>query len=131
MAHSILIVDDEAPIRFALARYFGAKGCAVDTAATIEEATRSIARTAHAVAIVDLRLAGGATGFEVVAILRAYRPETKILMLTAYGSPEVELLAEQHGVDALLSKPKPLAEISSVLERLLDRPRTDRPITTQ
>ncbi len=119
MSLSILIIDDEPPIRFALARYFGAKGCRVDAAATSEEAERLIAAGSYAAAIVDLRLEDGAVGFDLIDALREARPEMKLLMLTAYGSSEIERQAGRHGVDAFLNKPKPLADIAEVLERLV------------
>lgn len=122
MHHSILIIDDEAPIRFALERYFGSQGCAVDTAATSEEAEQLIAGRAYAAAVVDLRLGDTTEGFALIDTIRSVRPQTKLLMLTAYGSPDVEIEAREHGVDAFLNKPKPLGEIAEVLERLLGEP---------
>jgi len=119
MSRTILIIDDEAPIRFALRRYFGAIGCMVDAAATTKEALRLISGNSYGAAIVDLHLAEGAVGFDLVKALRACRPETKVVMLTAYGSPEVEIQAHEHGVDAFLNKPTPLAEISAVLDDLV------------
>lgn len=122
MERAILVIDDEEVIRFALARYFGSGGCAVYTAATVGEAEELLSARSYQAAIVDLCLAEGESGFDLVDAIRAAHPETKLLMLTAYGSPETEAVAREHGVDAFLNKPKPLAQIAGVLEELLEHP---------
>lgn len=122
MSQRILIVDDEAPIRFALARYFGSLGCRVDTAASVAETLGLVMENEYAAAIIDVRLAHVDAGLEVADAIRARNPETKLLMLTAYGSSELEADARDRGVDAFLNKPKPLAEVASALERLLGGP---------
>jgi two-component system response regulator RegA len=119
MEHTILIIDDEPPIRFALRRYFTSHGWVVDTAATVEEAQALCEAGPYEAALVDLRLGDGRSGLELIDSIRARSPETRLVMLTAYGSREVELEARERGVDALLNKPKPLAEIAAVLDKLV------------
>jgi CheY-like chemotaxis protein len=51
--------------------------------------------------------------------VRRIAPETKIILLTAYGSPEVELEARQRGAHVLLHKPQPLPAIAEVVSSLL------------
>jgi len=122
MSQRLLIIDDEPPIRFALARYFGSFGCVVDTAGTVEEAETLIAAADYQAAIIDVRLSRGDDGLALAGVLRNRYPEAKLVLLTAYGSADLEAEAREQGVDAVLNKPKPLADIAAVLEVLLSEP---------
>jgi two-component system response regulator RegA len=122
MEHAILIIDDEPPIRFALRRYFTSRGWAVDTAATPEEAEELVDGGPYEAAVVDLRLGAGIVGLDVVDSIRSRSPATRLVMLTAYGSREMEVEAKKRGVHAFLNKPKPLSKIAEVLEELLAVP---------
>ena len=124
MAHRILVVDDEEPILFALREYFTALGYDVDSAREAEEAESCLSTTLYDLVIADLRLCGshGAQGLEVLTHARERAPETRTILLTAYGSPEVEREARQRGVDALLHKPKPLPEVAKIVVSLLGKP---------
>ena len=113
----MLVVDDEEAILFAMEEYFGTHGYRVDCARELEEAEALLAHTRYGVVIADLRLTGinGSEGLELLSFVRACAPRTKILLLTAYGSPAVEAEARHRGVHAFLSKPKPLAEIAQMV----------------
>lgn len=120
----MLIVDDEGSICFSMSEYFGLHGYKVDTARELEEAERLIESTTYEVAILDLRLglAHNADGLEIIKLLHSHRPETRIVVLTAYGSAEMEDEARQLGADAFLRKPKPLSQVAQVIQGLLDSP---------
>lgn len=124
MSHRILIVEDEDAISFALGDFFGARGYLVDTAADIPAAAELLARRAYAVVLTDLSLdgGGGTEGLELATLVRTRQPAARIVILTAYGSPEAEALARRIGVDAFLHKPAPLCDIADLFARLLQRP---------
>ncbi len=44
-----------------------------------------------------------------------------MILLTAYGTPEIETEARRLGVDAVLYKPKPLPELAQIVFALLNR----------
>ena len=119
----ILIVDDEEPILFAMREYFAAHGFSVDCARETAEAESLLAHNDYGVAILDLRLSGtpGAEGLDLVASVRAISPATRIILLTAYGSREIEAEARRLGADAFLHKPKPLAEVAQIASGLMGR----------
>ncbi len=121
MAHRILVVDDEEPILFALREYFTALGYDVDAAREAPEAESFLASAHYDLVIADLRLCGsqGAQGLEILASARKRAPNTRTILLTAYGSPEVEREARHKGVDAFLHKPKPLPEVARIVVGLL------------
>lgn len=120
----MLIVDDEESICFSMSEYFGLHGYKVDTARDLEEAERLIENHEYTVAILDLRLgvAHNADGLEITKLLHNRQPETRIVVLTAYGSAEMEDEARRCGADAFLRKPKPLSQVAQVIQGLIDSP---------
>ena len=119
----ILIVDDEEPILFAMREYFVAKGWSVDCARETHEAVALLAEHDYGIAILDLRLSGtpGAEGLDLIESVRDRSPRTRIILLTAYGSREIEAEAFRRGADAFLHKPKPLSEVAQIASVLIGR----------
>jgi two-component system nitrogen regulation response regulator NtrX len=120
----ILIIDDEEPIRFAVREYFQHSGYAVDCAQEAEEAEALLAHVRYDAVIADLRLTGiyRTEGLGIISSVRERCPWTRTVLLTAFGSPEVEREARRLGVDAFLHKPRPLAELAGVVAELLGHP---------
>ena len=121
MKRRLLILEDEAAILAALERYFVAEGYAVDAVADPAQAEAFLASQVYDVLLADLRLGGshGTEGLEVVTLTRERCPAARIIVLTAYGSPEVEQEARRRGVHAFLHKPLPLADIAAQVTALL------------
>jgi two-component system, NtrC family, response regulator PilR len=121
MIKRLLVVEDETAILHALELYFRNQGFEVDTATEREEAESLLSRQPYGVVIADLRLGDseGTEGLEVISAVRRCSPKTRTILLTAYGSSEVELEAKRRGVDVLLHKPQPLSAIASVIDSLL------------
>jgi DNA-binding response OmpR family regulator len=119
----LLVVDDEAAIRFALVEYFRGSGWAVDSAAEKEEAEALLACTPYAVVIADLRLTGihGVEGLDIVEWSRHLRPDTRVVLLTGNATPEIEAEARRRGADAFLQKPLPLPTLEAIVDDLVAR----------
>jgi len=117
----LLIVDDEAAIRFALVEYFRGSGWTVDAASEKEEAEALLATTPYAVVIADLRLTGihGVEGLDIVQWSRHLRPETRVVLLTGNATPEIEAEARRLGADAFLQKPLPLPQLKAIVDGLV------------
>ena len=117
----ILIVDDEESICFSMSEYFSLHGYQVDCARERQEAETLLAQTPYEVVIEDLRLGGtrNTEGLEIVELIRSRHPSTRIVVLTAYGTTEMEAEARKRGADAFLHKPKPLADVAQVVYGLL------------
>jgi DNA-binding NtrC family response regulator len=122
---NLLVVDDEESICFSMREYFSQHGFNVDTAREMEEAEGLIKATDYIVIIQDLRL--GLTrhpdGLEIIKLVHKSNPETRIVVLTSYGSSEVEEEARRAGADAFLRKPKPLSQVAQVIQGLMESPR--------
>jgi DNA-binding response OmpR family regulator len=121
VAH-ILIVDDEETILFAMGQYIMAQGCTVDTASELEEAQALLANIRYHLVVADLRLSGihGAEGLDLVSMVRECCPNTRVIVLTAYGSSEVQQEALRRGADAVLHKSMPLSEVAATAIKLID-----------
>jgi len=120
----LLVVDDEESICFSMSEYFSLHGFKVDTARDMEEAEKLLEATDYKVVIQDLRL--GTTrnpdGLDIVKAIRNHNSQTRIVILTAYGSTEMEDEARRCGADAFLRKPKPLSQVAQVVQGLLESP---------
>ncbi|HYO15558.1 MAG TPA: response regulator [Thermoanaerobaculia bacterium] len=124
----LLIVDDEATINFALWDYLVRFGFQVDRARTRSEAEALLAGEPYALAIIDLRLGAAEPrgGISLIRRVRERFPAARIILLTAYGSPEIEAEIADLGSDLLvLSKPQPLARLAEEVVKLLARRASD------
>jgi two-component system response regulator (stage 0 sporulation protein F) len=117
----ILLVDDEQGILFAIRDYLSAQGYRVDCVREAHAAAVRLDATDYALVITDLRLTGtsGKEGFDVIDHARKRLPRVRTVLLTAYGTPEIEKEAREHGIDVVLHKPVPLSEVGAVVFELL------------
>jgi DNA-binding NtrC family response regulator len=121
--HRLLLVDDEESILFAMREYFMTFGYQIDCACELEEAEALVVKHKYDLVVADLRLTGiyGAEGLELVGLIRERHPRTHVILLTAYGSPDVEKEARRLGVASFLHKPKPLPDVAQIVFGLLGR----------
>jgi DNA-binding response OmpR family regulator len=120
MKPRLLVVDDEEAILSAIREYFQPRGYEVDCARELEEAEALLAHIRYALVIADVRLTGvhGNEGLELIRFIRERSPWTRIIVLTGYGSTEIEMEAIGRGVDAFLQKPQPLSELAAIAANL-------------
>ena len=123
MSASILIVEDEEPIKVLLTYNFEAQGYRVRATSSGEDVGPMIADERPNLIILDWMLPG-ISGIEVCRLLRA-RPETRdipILMLTARGEEAERVRGLATGADDYVVKPfsvpELLARIKSILRRV-------------
>lgn len=124
---NILILEDDARLRTALARELEDLGHTVTAAAAYAEFPADAVGRAEA-AVFDLRLAGpgGPTGLDALAELRRAKPECRAVLMTGYGSHATALEAGRLGADHYLAKPVSLPWLLWAL-RLGPRPEGGEP----
>ena len=111
---SLLILDDDDPLRGRLARAMEKKGFQVKEAKTVAEGL-NIAKTAPtAFAIVDLRLEDG-NGLEVVKELSKNKKDSRIVMLTGYGNLPTAVEAVKVGAIDYIAKPVDADDVEAAL----------------
>lgn len=120
----LLIIDDEEAIVFAMADYLGALGYEVHAARNACEASELLSRTEYALVLADLRLDPEDTrgGLDLLRVARERCRSTPLILLTAYGSSEVEAQIRELDSALLLLKPQPLARIGEQIRQLLAPP---------
>lgn len=115
----ILVVDDEAPIRRALAANLKARDLEVDLAATGEEALRLAGAHRPDLVILDLGLPG-MSGLDVIAGLRGWT-DVPIIVLSARDGEADKVAALDQGADDYVSKPFGMGELMARLRAALRR----------
>ena len=118
----ILIVDDEHLIVRAMRSYFERLGYDVDSAHELEEAQALLANRTYDLVIADLRLTGigGVEGLQIVSEVHHRCAKTRVILLSAFGTPEIERESYNRGADAFLYKSKGMTEIATVASSLLE-----------
>ena len=107
---SLLIVDDDNPLRDRLARAMEKKGFQVIQAENVDKGINLAKTSPPAFAVVDLRLTDG-SGLEVVKEIRKNKKDSRIIMLTGYGNIPTAVAAVKAGA----------IDWDDMFEALLDR----------
>ena len=117
---SLLIVDDDNPLRDRLSRAMEKKGFQVSQAESVSQGMNQVKNTPPAFAVVDLRLNDG-SGLEIIKEIRKHRKDSRVVMLTGYGNIPTAVAAIKHGAIDYLAKP---ADADDVEKALLADPNT-------
>lgn len=119
-AQQILIVDDEPTLVFFLKQdlHQSELVCQVDNAAGGEEALSKLTLNKYDLLITDLKMPG-INGLTLIEVARSLQPEISVILMTAFGSREVEDRASQLQVDGYLTKPFPTAKLRDLAAKLL------------
>ncbi len=117
---SVLVVDDEEYILYGLRKALSRRGWDVLEASSVEEA-RDIIRTRPVeVVLTDIRM-GGESGLVFLQEIKAIKPETRVVVMTARGSEDMEKEVLGLGAEAYLEKPFDLTYLDQVLRNVLKR----------
>src|SRR5258705_3741267 len=118
----LLIVEDEAPLRQAVAEQLGDRGYTVDQAESGEAALAKLADFAFDIIVTDLRLTG-IDGSAVVEAAVARYPEIIAIVVTGYGTVKDAVEAIKRGASDFVSKPFQIDELLHVLGSSLEQRR--------
>ena len=117
---SLLIVDDDNPLRDRLARAMEKKGFKVTQAESVKQGITIAKSTPPAFAVVDLRLNDG-NGLEVIKEIHRLKKDSRVVMLTGYGNIPTAVAAVKAGAIDYIPKP---ADADDVENALLALPET-------
>lgn len=110
---SLLIIDDEAPIRALLARVAQRAGFEVDTARDGVEALEMMARKDYAIALVDLMMPR-LSGYELVEQISKLKPRPTVIVATALTNTDVANLDDSM-VRRVIRKPFDIHAVAAAL----------------
>ncbi len=113
----VLIVDDEKDIAYLLSLNLKKKAYATLVARNLAEAEKIIHTEFPPIILLDNHLPDG-LGIEYVSEIKKELPLTKIVMITAYDTPQDRQKALNNGVDVFISKPFKVEEIITIVEEL-------------
>ncbi len=119
-AKRILIVDDEPTILLTLSYALRSKDVEVVTASRLEPAEEALQRHRFDLVIADIRMSGmlGVEGLELLSYIRRYWPDTRVIIMTAHGSDEVEQEAYDRGATRYYSKPVDIQELMRTIREM-------------
>jgi two-component system response regulator PilR (NtrC family) len=115
----LLIVDDERSMREVLEYMLAREGYQVSCADSGQAAVAVLAKTPIDLLLCDIRL-GDMTGLEVLRAAKAHRPETVVIMISAYASAETAVAAMNDGAYDYVPKPFDNAELKQAIARALE-----------
>ncbi len=120
----ILIVDDDSSVRDVISVLLGEEGYACTTVSSAEKALDVATRAEYPIVISDVRMPGR-DGVWLLDRMRDSRPDTAVVMLTAYGDTEAAVECLRNGAADYLLKPPKATELIRAIERALGRRRLD------
>jgi len=112
----VLVVDDEMLIRWSVSEALTESGHRVVEADSAEGALEALAgaRQPFDVVLLDYRLPDS-TGLALLAKIRRTLPNSAVVLMTAYGTPEVARDAVSLGVYQVLDKPFDMHGLNSLV----------------
>jgi DNA-binding NtrC family response regulator len=121
-AKHLLLVEDEAPLREAIAEQLRDRGYMVEEAASGEAAVSRLSEFAFDVIVTDLRLPGIDGAAVIDAALERY-PDIVAIVVTGYGTVKGAVEAIKRGAWDFVSKPFQIEELLHALEAALEQRR--------
>ncbi len=117
---NILIVDDEEAILSVLKSSLKKLGPDYEVKAVVDgpAALALLQRSPFNLVITDYKMAG-MNGLELLEAIRKLRPETRVIMMTAYSSPVIENEAQRLKVYRYLTKPLEISAFRQLVREAL------------
>jgi putative two-component system response regulator len=112
---SILIIDDEEPIRRLLAMYLSEEYSCV-TAASADEATELLGAASFNLVITDITMPG-TSGIELSQYIHQAYPETVVIMVSGMTDINYAIEAMRHGAFDYVTKPFDLTQVLMAVDR--------------
>ena len=119
---AIILVEDEPDILIILHRIMRdlTGGFDIVTVNSAQDALDIIAERECPLLITDHNMPG-MTGTELTQKVKTDYTATKVIIITAYATPEVERTARSAGVDYFLTKPFSLDRLEQIIKEVLGR----------
>src|SRR5262249_39817648 len=116
-AWRVLIVDDEENLNWSLVNSLRMEGYAADGVTSGIDALQRLSAARDDCVVSDVMMQG-LDGFELLQWIRRNQPGTRVIMMTAFGSPTSRQEALRGGVMAFLEKPFDLHVLKDELAKM-------------
>jgi len=120
MLNSVIVVDDEAPIRQAVEQWLTLSGFTVQVFARAEECLAEMPEHFPGVVLTDVRMPG-ISGLELLARLQVVDKDLPVILLTGHGDVPMAVEAMREGAYDFLEKPFSPQTLISNLRRALEK----------
>jgi DNA-binding NtrC family response regulator len=122
MTHSasILLIDDDRHLTESLASWLRELSHEVETVGALAQAKQLLKQRTFDLVITDLRL-GSDDGFELISYSKRVQPDTAVLVMTGYATPDTAVEAVRAGAFDLLTKPVIDNELQLAIERAVSQ----------
>ncbi|GAB4322938.1 MAG: sigma-54 dependent transcriptional regulator [Candidatus Zixiibacteriota bacterium] len=116
MTQTVLIVDDDRNLRYALRRILEPLGYTVEEAGSAEDALSRLDPQTHSIVFMDLRMTG-MSGLEGLKRIREIDTKIPVIIMTAFGTTELAIEAVKLGAYDFILKPFEVDEIVRLAEQ--------------
>lgn len=120
---SVLVVDDEAAIRYSVSKTLQRVGYSVREAVSGEDALDIIRAEPFDVVLTDIRMPPGLDGVELIRRIKDTDPDTIVILMTAYPSLPTAVEGLRLGAHDYLIKPSSSQDIRQSVARGIERSR--------
>ena len=118
----IVVIDDEVNAATALETLLREDGYDVGSAHDARAGLTLLEKTEADVVLTDLKMPG-MDGLELLGRIKEMRPETMVILMTAYGTVKTAVKAMKLGAEDYLGKPIDVEELEVILQRTLEKKR--------
>ena len=115
---TVLIIDDDAEIRYSLDRVLVGQRLQVISADSGEKGIETAKLEKPTLIFLDNRM-GGISGIETLQHLRTAAPQSLVILMTAYGTTQTAIEAMKHGAFDYVLKPFDLAKLKELVSKAL------------
>ena len=116
---TILVIDDDAEIRYSLGRVFSSRGYGVTEAASGELGIAMVRNGSPPdLVFLDVRM-GGMGGIETLQHLRSARPGQLVVLMTAFGTAQTAIEAMKFGAFDYVMKPFDPPKVLALVDKAL------------
>jgi LmbE family N-acetylglucosaminyl deacetylase/CheY-like chemotaxis protein len=118
-AFRVIVVEDDQDVALYTQTVLQKRGCLVEAITNPLLARAAVARFEPDVVITDIEMPG-MTGLDLIEQVRAERPGTPVIVMTAHVSVDYAVSALRNNADEFLTKPVSSADLISVVTRLAE-----------
>jgi DNA-binding NtrC family response regulator len=112
----VLVVDDELLIRWSLSETLTEAGHDVTEAADGKSAIEAVTMSAPDVVLLDFRLPDS-DSLKLLAAIRTLAPRIQVILMTAFGTPEIVKGALDLGAYRVVGKPFEVRSVAALVEQ--------------
>lgn len=116
---TILVIDDDAEIRYSLTRVLSTRGYQIIEAPSGEQGVAMVKKgPAPDLVLLDVRM-GGMGGIEALQLIRSANPKQLVILMTAFGTAQTAIEAMKYGAFDYMMKPFDPQKVLALAEAAL------------